>query len=131
MSIIYLKQNRKYRTISYSFCLILASFFCAYYLTGITLLVFTVIILTSILLNLKNNNIVDAIVLTVDSDYYELIESGVKTSFWLAKRKIIINGWIYIFFIQDGSNKKVKIWLHKSNFVEKNDIRKLAKNLLL
>ncbi|MFC4891764.1 hypothetical protein ACFPDQ_01705 [Pseudofrancisella aestuarii] len=130
-SIIHLRQDRNYRIISYGFCLTLTSFFCVYYLSGIILLISIIIILISIFSTLKKDNTLDAIVLPIDDSYYELIENKVRTSFWLVKKKIIINGWIYISFIQEGSNKKIKIWLHKSNFVEKNDIRKLAKNLLL
>ncbi|APC97453.1 hypothetical protein [Francisella frigiditurris] len=130
-STIHLKQDRKYRVFTYAFCLTLTSFFCVYYLSGIILLISIIIILISILFTLKKTDTLDAIVLPIDDSYYELIENKVKTNFWLVKRKIIISDWVYIFFMQDGSNKKIKIWLHKSNFVEKNDIRTLAKNLLL
>ncbi|MED7788932.1 hypothetical protein AB8E56_07735 [Francisella sp. 19X1-34] len=48
----------------------------------------------------------------------------------LVKNHIVINGWIYLYIIQQGSNRKLKLWLHKSNFNDQNSIRDLARYLL-
>ena len=75
-----------------------------------------------------------ALSITLPSDddiHYKICIDGITTDFWIFKRHIIINGWIFLYLCQDGSNKKIKLWLHKSNFKDSNGIRYLAKNVLL
>jgi hypothetical protein len=66
-----------------------------------------------------------------DDTHFKLCIDGRTTDFWMVKRHIIINGWIFLYFCQDGSNKKIKLWLYKSNFEDVNGIRYLAKSVLL
>ncbi|AIT08575.1 membrane protein [Candidatus Francisella endociliophora] len=129
-----IKKSRKYRTLVY-FCLVFITscIIGAYFHNNMLLYLGFFLIFLSIFFELRSNKLsIDAIILPGDPDENSLkfIIDDKESDFWLIKKHIIINGWIYLYAIQQGSNKKIKIWLHKSNFMNINHIRDLAKQLM-
>lgn len=126
-----INKSRKYRAIVYSCLIFLTSFVVgAYYNQNIIFYLGGFLILLSIFFESRpNRQIIEAILLPNESDNESLIFiiNSNESDFWDIRKYIIINAWIYIYAVQQGSNKKIKIWLHKSNFKNKNAIRDLAK----
>jgi len=129
-----IKKSRKYRLlVYYGLVFITACFIGAYFHNSILVYLGFFLILLSIFFELmRSNNVVQEIILSDeynDSALNFVIDDN-ESNFWLIKKHIIISGWIYLYAIQQGSNKKFKIWLHKSNFVDENHIRDLARFIL-
>ncbi|MED7819107.1 MULTISPECIES: hypothetical protein [unclassified Francisella] len=128
-----INKSRKYRTIFYGCLIFSASFILIVYFSGSNIKYLGLLfILGSIFFEFKDNKrSIDAIVLPeLDDNSLKFIIDNKLSDFWLIRRHIIINDWIYLYVIQQGSNKKLKIWFHKSNFNDQNDIRDLARYLL-
>ena len=66
----------------------------------------------------------------LESNSLIFVINGSETDFWLIRKHIIIKSWIFLYAIQQGSNKKIRLWLHKSNFKQQNDIKALARYIL-
>ncbi|WP_150467449.1 hypothetical protein [Francisella sp. SYW-9] len=126
-------KSRKYRTILYGCLIFLTSGIVIVYFneSNIKYLGF-LLILASIYFEFRNNQqSINAIVLPeVDDNCLKVVVDGELSDFWLVKKYIVINGWIYLYITQQGSNNKLKLWLHKSNFDNQNNIRDLARYLL-
>ncbi|MBY7733736.1 hypothetical protein [Francisella philomiragia] len=126
-----IKKSQKYRVIVYSCLIFLTSFVIGtYHNQNIIFYLGVFLISLSIFFESQlNRQIIEAIVLPNESDDESLIFiiNSKESDFWDIRQHIIINTWIYVYAVQQGSNKKIKIWLHKSNFKNKNDIRNLAK----
>lgn len=128
-----LRTRYTYRVIIYAFLVFLSSFIVGFYsYSGIIFYLGFTLIIVSILFDFTNKQkTVDAIILSDESsDSLKFIFNGIESDFWLIKNHIIINTWIYLYVIQQGSNKKLKLWLHQSNFIRKNDLRDLSRYLL-
>lgn len=129
-----IKNFGKYRVITY-FCLVFLTscVIGSYFNNSMILYMGFLLIFLSIFFEFKNNDLpVNRIILPnhPDDSSLKFIIDNKESDFWVVKKHIVINGWIYLSAIQQGSNKKIKIWLHKSNFKNKNDIRDLARYVL-
>lgn len=130
-----IKKSRKYRVlIYYSLVFITSGIIGAYFHNNILIYPGFFLILLSIFFEINGNKkIIQEIVLPASSSDESTLRFVInynETDFWLVKKHIIINGWIYLYVVQQGSNKKLKVWLHKSNFVDENHIRDLARSVL-
>ena len=125
-----INKSRKYLTVLYGCLIFLTSCIVMVYFSdsNIKYLGF-LLILASIYFEFKNNRqFMSAIVLPeADDNCLKVVIDGELSDFWLVKKHIVINGWIYLYVIEQGSNKKLKLWLHKSNFDNQNAIRELSK----
>lgn len=128
-----INKSRKYRTALYCCLIFFASCIVMVYFNDskIKYLGF-LLILASIYFEFRNNrqSISDIVLPNSDDNCLKIVIDGELSDFWLVKKHIVINGWIYLYVIQQGSNKKLKLWLHKSNFNNQNSIRDLARYLL-
>ena len=127
-----INKSRKYRTIFYGCLIFLASCIVIVYFNNSNMKYLGfLVILISIYFEFRNNQqSIDAVVLSEADDNLKIVINGELSDFWLVKNYIVINGWIYLYIIQQGSNKKLKLWLHKSNFSDQNSIKDLARYLL-
>ena len=64
-------------------------------------------------------------------NFKKSILNSKESDFWVIRKNIIINSWVYVYFKQEATNIKIKLWLHKSNFQQPDDIRKLARFIRL
>ena len=129
-----INSNRSYRLIAYAILLFITSMVIGIYFreSYVAYIGFALIIISIAYEILLPSLHIKSITLPSDNDmHYKICIDGITTDFWIVKRHIIINGWIFLYLRQDGSNKKIKLWLHKSNFADSNGIRYLAKNILL
>lgn len=129
-----IKKSRKYRILVY-FCLVFITscIIGTYFHNSMLLYLGFFLIFFSIFFELRSDKLsIQKIILPSDYDDNSLkfIIDDKESDFWLIKKHIIINSWIYLYVIQQGSNKKIKIWLHKSNFMDVNHIRDLARFIL-
>ncbi|QIW10049.1 hypothetical protein [Francisella sp. LA112445] len=128
-----INKSRKYRTIFYGCLIFLTSCIVIVYFNNskIKYLGF-LLILASIFFEFRDSKLsINAIVLPEsDDNSLKLIIDNELSDFWLVRKYIVINGWIYLYITQQGSNKKLKLWLHRSNFNNQNSIRDLARYLL-
>ncbi|WP_191092330.1 hypothetical protein [Francisella sp. SYW-2] len=128
------KKSRKYRKLIYCCMVFLTSFVIGVYYNQSVILLFGIfLILLSILFEtVSNKQVVETIILpnSLDNNSLTFVINAKESDFWTVRKYIVINSWIYLYAVQQGSNKKIKIWLHKSNFKSKNDIRDLAKYML-
>ncbi|AJC49134.1 hypothetical protein IB642_01030 [Allofrancisella guangzhouensis] len=132
--VIYLNKSRKYRKLFYIFVVMLSSFTVgSYFRNSYLLYVGFVLIILSILYEcLYSLPVLEAIVLPKENEkYFKVVIGNQQSDFWKIKKHIVINGWIYLCIFQEGSNKSFKLWLHKSNFKDKNETRLLAKKIIL
>lgn len=129
-----IKKSRKYRTLVFYFLVFVTSCIIGVYFHNNVLvcLGFSLILLSIFFEIIGNKKIIQEIVLPISSDESTLrfVINDNETDFWLIKKCIIINGSIYLYAVQQGSDKKLKIWLHKSNFVDEKHIRDLARFIL-
>ncbi|BCD90701.1 hypothetical protein fh0823_08400 [Francisella halioticida] len=128
-----INKSRKYRTIFYGCLIFSTSCIVIVYFndSNIKYLGF-LLIFVSIFFEFKDNkSFIDIIVLPEYNDNsLKFIINGQLSDFWLVKKHMVINSWIYLYAIQQSSNKKLKVWLHRSNFNNQNNIRDLARYLL-
>ncbi|QIV96007.1 hypothetical protein EDC55_102116 [Allofrancisella inopinata] len=132
--VIYLDKSRKYRKLFYTLTVVLSSFVIGVYFRSSYLLYigFALIILSIFYECLFSFSVLEAIVLPKENEKsFKVIIDKQESDFWRIRKHIIINGWIYLYIFQEGSNKTLKMWLHKSNFKDENDIRLLAKKIIL
>ncbi|QEO58189.1 hypothetical protein F0R75_03015 [Francisella marina] len=104
-----------------------------YYNQNVILFFGIFLIILSILFEaVSNKQVVETIILpnSLDNNSLTFVINAKESDFWTIRKYIVINSWIYLYAVQQGSNKKIKIWLHKSNFKNKNDIRDLTKYML-
>ncbi|MFT4693438.1 MAG: hypothetical protein ACI8TE_000327 [Francisella sp.] len=131
-----LNISRKYRQALYVALLLLTAFVTGVYFRDSYLcfvgIAFIVISLVYELKSQLQSSKVQSLVLPEMGERYFKLEINSKESdFWVIKKSIIINSWVYIYLKQEATNAKLKLWLHKSNFQEQNDIRRLARFIRL
>jgi len=129
MNIIYFKADRKIRKAIYSILLFLTSLVCVYYLQGYVLASAILFILLSVYFAVIENTKSNIRAISYKDDYFKVMFDNEDSHFWELQRKIVINGWIYMYLKQEVTNKKIKVWLHKSNYIDANSIRILGKKL--
>ena len=129
MDIIHFETNKNVRKIFYSILLFSASLVCVYYLQGYALTGAILFILLSVYSAVIENTKPNITAISYEDDYYKIMLDNEDSHFWKLQRKIVVNGWIYMYLKQDATNTKIKVWLHQSNFRDANGIRILAKNL--
>lgn len=135
-SIVYLNSSRKYRQSLYLILLLLTAFVIGVYfrdsylcLIGISIIIFSLIYELKSQLQLAK---IEALIFPQDDEkYFKLHIDSAESDFWVIKKNIVINSWVYIYFKQEATNNKIKLWLHKTNFQRQDDIRKLAKFIRL
>ncbi|APD50429.1 hypothetical protein [Francisella hispaniensis] len=129
-----IKPSIRYRNIVYASLVFLSSFIIASYFGNSSIGYFGfLLILVSIFFVIADNKFsLEAIIIPnqLESNSLIFVINGSETDFWLIRKNIVINGWIFLYAIQQGSNKKIKMWLHKSNFKQQNDIKVLARYIL-
>ena len=131
-----LNISRKYRQTLYVALLLLTAFVTGVYFRDSYLcfvgIAFIVISLVYELKSQFQSSKVQSLILPEMGERYFKLEINSKESdFWVIKKNIIINSWVYISFKQEATNDKLKLWLHKSNFEQQNDIRRLARCIRL
>ncbi len=128
MQKIELNSNRKVRKSIYLILLFITAFACSYYLQGLAWYISTVVIILSMIFAIVEDKQPMLMATFLDeNEYYKLLLDSDETGFWRLQKKIVINSWVYVYFKQDATNKKVKVWLYKSNFIDKNGIREFAR----
>ncbi|AEE26482.1 hypothetical protein [Francisella hispaniensis] len=129
-----IKSSVRYRNIIYASLVFFSSFVIASYFGNSSIGYFGfLLILVSIFFVIADNKFsLEAIIIPnqLESNSLIFVINGSETDFWLIRKNIVINGWIFLYAIQQGSNKKIKMWLHKSNFKQQNDIKVLARYIL-
>ena len=136
MDKVHLKTSRKYRQILYMALFSLTAFVTGVYFRDSYLcFVGSTFIAISLICELKSqfqSLNVDALIFPEVGEKYFRLQIGAKESdFWVIRKNIIINSWVYVSFKQEATNIKIKLWLHKSNFQQPDDIRKLARFIRL
>lgn len=135
-NIVHLNTSRKYRQTLYLVLLVLTAFVIGVYFRDSDLCFIGIaVILISLILELKyqfqSPKIQSLILPPAGESYFKLEKDSKESDFWIIKKSIIINSWVYVSMTQEATNKKVKLWLHKLNFEQTDDIRKLAKFIRL
>lgn len=129
-----IKPSIRYRNIVYASLVFLSSFVIASYFGNSSIGYFGfLLILVSIFFVIADNKFsLEAIIIPnqLESNSLIFVINGNETDFWLIRKHIVINSWIFLYAIQQGSNKKIKMWLHKSNFKQQDDIKALARYIL-
>ncbi|APC94750.1 hypothetical protein IBE10_05435 [Francisella tularensis subsp. novicida] len=129
-----LKVSPRYRNIIYASLVFISSFVIASYFgnTIIGYFGFLLILVSLFFVIIEGKFSLEAIIIPnqLESTSLIFVINGSETDFWLIRKHIVINGWIFLYAIQQGSNKKIKMWLHKSNFQQHNDIKALARYIL-
>lgn len=133
---IHLNTSRKYRQTLYIVLLLLTAFTIGVYFRDSYLcFVGIAFIAVSLVYELKSQfqslSIQSLILPEAGEKYFKLQVDSKKSDFWVIKKSIIINSWVYVYFKQEATNAKLKLWLHKSNFEQQDDIRKLARFISL
>ena len=133
---IYLNTSFKYRQVLYLVLLLLTAFVIGVYFRDSYLcFVGIAFIAVSLAYELKSQflspSIQSLILPGVGESYFKLEIDSKESDFWVIKKSIIINSWVYVYFRQEATDAKLKLWLHKSNFEQKDDIRKLARFISL
>ncbi|MGQ4002700.1 hypothetical protein QIW31_06620 [Francisellaceae bacterium CB299] len=131
-NIIDLNTFRKYRQTLYVVILLLTAFVTgAYFRDSYLCFVGIAFIVISLVYELKSQFYspkVEALILPeVGEKYFKLQINSKESDFLTIRKSIIINSWVYVYFKQEATNIKIKLWLHKLNFQQQNDIRKLAR----
>lgn len=134
MNTIFLNTNHNYRKVIYLLMLVLAAFVLGVYFRGNypMLIIGSILIGLSIFLETTSSASKNITAIIIDDEYPNTISICIdnkQSDFWDIKRSIIINNWIYVFLIQQGSSKKIKTWLYKSNFKDTQEIRLLARKI--
>ncbi|MBK2357305.1 hypothetical protein [Francisella hispaniensis] len=129
-----IKPSIRYRNIVYASLVFLSSFVIASYFGNSSIGYFGfLLILVSIFFVIADNKFsLEAIIIPnqLESNSLIFVINGNETDFWLIRKHVVINSWIFLYAIQQGSNKKIKMWLHKSNFKQQDDIKALARYIL-
>ena len=130
---LYMKENYKYRSIIYAMFIFVASMIVGIYFRESKLFyIGFIFIIVSVLYEIFFPLVrIQALTLPNEKDkFFKLIVADENSNNWIHQNHIVINGWIYIYLKQSVTNKKIKIWLHRSNFKNQDDIRILAKEVL-
>ena len=131
-NIIYLNSSKKYRFIFYSFLLFITCISSFYYLKNFCLIISIILIILSIVAEAYKKNNITSITLPNNINQYFILNINSKDeNFWIIKKSIIINSWIYIKFKNETNNQVQNILLHKSNFKNIDDIRNLSRIIYL
>jgi len=133
---IHLNTSRKSRQALYVALLLLTAFVIGVYFrdsylcfVGIAFIVLSLIY--ELKSQLQSSKIQSLILPKVGESYFKLEIDSKESDFWVIKKSIIINSWVYVYLKQEATNTKLKLWLHKSNFEQQDDIRKLARFIRL
>ncbi|GAB4221843.1 MAG: hypothetical protein Kow0076_0970 [Francisella sp.] len=128
-------SSLKYRNIIYSVLVFFTSFWVVIYFDNYLIRSFCfLLILVSIFFAIKEDNFsLEAIIIPDQEEVgcLAFVINGEESYFWNVRKSIVINGWIFLIVVQQGSNKSIKLWLHKSNFKQDEGIRILARYVLL
>ena len=131
-NIIYLNSSKKYRFIFYSLLLFITCISSFYYLKNFCLIISIILIALSITTEVyKKDNIISITLPNNINQYFILNINSKEKNFWIIKKSIIINSWIYIKFKNETNNQVQKILLHKSNFKNIDNIRNLSRFISL
>lgn len=134
MQLLEFKKSLRYRNLIYAGLVFLTSFIVAsYFHDSVIIYLGFLLILVSIFFAIIDDKFsLEAIIIPdqLENNSLIFIINGNETDFWIIRKHIIINSWVYLYAIQQGSNKKIRVWLHKSNFKKQNDIRALARYIL-
>ncbi|OIN84383.1 hypothetical protein [Francisella sp. TX07-6608] len=112
-----IKASARYRNIVYASLVFISSFVIASYFGNSSIGYFGfLLILASIFFVIAENKFfLEAIIIPnqLESTSLIFVINGSETDFWLIRKHIVINGWVFLYAIQQGSNNKTYAIMQK------------------